>query len=161
MSRILGIDPGLHITGWGMIDYDGFRLRYKSHGSIISHSSEDLGSRLSYIFKILSNIIEEHDPEEVSVEEVFVNKNPFSSLKLGMARGAAICCAGVFGLKIYEYTPNKVKKTIVGMGHASKEQVSIMVQKLLNCGNVKSDEADALAVAVCHAHHRTFYTVKE
>ena len=161
MSRILGIDPGLHITGWGIVDYDGYHLKYVSHGKIISQPSNDIGSRLSYIFKILSEIIEKFSPEEASIESVFVNKNPLSSLKLGMARGAAICCVGVFGLKIDEYTPNKVKKTIVGAGHATKEQISIMVKKLLNCGNVKLDEADALAIAVCHAHHRTFYTVQK
>jgi crossover junction endodeoxyribonuclease RuvC len=151
----------LHITGWGIVDYDGFRLKYVSHGRIVSQSSEDIGLRLSYIFKTLSEIIEKFSPEEVGIENVFVNKNPLSSLKLGMARGVAICCVGVFGLKIHEYTPNKVKKSIVGAGHATKEQMSIMVQKLLNCGNVKLDEADALAVAICHAHHRTFYAVQE
>ncbi|MDR0632297.1 MAG: crossover junction endodeoxyribonuclease RuvC [Holosporaceae bacterium] len=161
MSKILGIDPGLHITGWGMIDYDGFQLKYVSHGTIKSSPSNDISSRLSHIFKTLSDVIEEYSPKEVSIEEVFVNKNPFSSLKLGMARGAAICCAGVLGLKIFEYTPNKIKKSVVGAGHATKEQVSIMIQKLLNCDSVKLDAADALAVAVCHAHHKTFYTVQK
>ena len=159
MSRILGIDPGLHITGWGIIDYDGFRLKYVSHGIIVSSPSDNIGSRLSGIFKELSDIIEEYSPEEVGIEEVFVNKNPVSSLKLGMARGTAICCAGVFGLKVFEYAPNKVKKSVVGSGHAAKEQVSIIVQKLLNCVSIKADAADALAVAVCHAHHKTFYAV--
>jgi crossover junction endodeoxyribonuclease RuvC len=161
LSKILGIDPGLHITGWGMIDYDGFQLKYVSHGTIKSSPSNDISSRLSHIFKTLSDVIEEYSPKEVSIEEVFVNKNPFSSLKLGMARGAAICCAGVLGLKIFEYTPNKIKKSVVGAGHATKEQVSIMIQKLLNCDSVKLDAADALAVAVCHAHHKTFYTVQK
>jgi crossover junction endodeoxyribonuclease RuvC len=161
LSKILGIDPGLHITGWGMIDYDGFHLKYISHGTIKSSSSDDISSRLSNIFKTLSDIIEEYSPEEASIEEIFVNKNPFSSLKLGMARGAAICCAGVLKLKIFEYTPNKIKKSVVGTGHATKEQVSIMIQKLLNCTSVKLDAADALAVAVCHAHHKTFYAVQK
>ncbi|MDR1551613.1 MAG: crossover junction endodeoxyribonuclease RuvC [Holosporaceae bacterium] len=161
MSRILGIDPGLHITGWGMVDYNGSRLKYISHGTIMSESSEDVGSRLSNIFKKLSDVIEKYSPDEASIEDIFVNKNPFSSLKLGMARGAAVCCVGVLGLKIHGYTPNKIKKTVVGTGHATKEQVSIMVQKLLNCGNVKLDAADALAVAVCHAHHRTSYMVAQ
>ncbi|MDR2158198.1 MAG: crossover junction endodeoxyribonuclease RuvC [Holosporaceae bacterium] len=159
MSRILGIDPGLHITGWGVVDYDGFYLKHVDHGTIISSSSEVIGSRLSGIFKGLADIIEEYSPNEISIEDVFVNKNPFSSLKLGMARGAAICCAGVLGLKISEYTPNRIKKTVVGSGHATKDQVSTMVQKLLNCGTVKLDAADALAVAICHAHHDAFYAV--
>jgi crossover junction endodeoxyribonuclease RuvC len=105
----------------------------------------------------LSNVIEDYAPHEVAVEEVFVNKNPFSSLKLGMARGVAVCCAGFFGLKLAEYPANKIKKSVVGSGHASKDQVSIMVQKLLNCVSVKRDAADALAVAICHAHHDSFY----
>jgi crossover junction endodeoxyribonuclease RuvC len=159
LRKILGIDPGLHITGWGIIDYDGFRLKYVSHGTIISLPSDDISLRLGNIFKGLSDVIEEYSPREVGIEEVFVNKNPVSSLKLGMARGTAICCAGVLGLKVFEYTANKVKKSVVGVGHASKDQVSIMVQKLLNCGNVKADAADALAVAVCHAHHKKFYAV--
>jgi crossover junction endodeoxyribonuclease RuvC len=157
LSRILGIDPGLHITGWGVVDYDGFRLKYAAHGTIVSSSSEDVALRLSRIFKELSDVVEEYSPEEAGIEEVFVNKNSFSSLKLGMARGAAICCVGVLGLKVCEYAANKVKKTVVGAGHATKEQVSMMVQKLLNCSDVKLDAADALAVAICHAHHKTFY----
>ncbi|MDR0581303.1 MAG: crossover junction endodeoxyribonuclease RuvC [Holosporaceae bacterium] len=157
MSRILGIDPGLHITGWGIVDFDGFHLKYVAYGTITTLPSENIGSRLSNIFKKLSNIIEEYSPTEVGIEDVFVNKNPLSSLKLGMARGATICCAGVLGLSIHEYTPNKIKKSVVGTGHATKEQISIMIQKLLNCGNVKLDAADALAVAICHAHHKTFF----
>jgi crossover junction endodeoxyribonuclease RuvC len=157
----LGIDPGLHITGWGIVDFDGFHLKYVAYGTITTLPSENIGSRLSNIFKKLSNIIEEYSPTEVGIEDVFVNKNPFSSLKLGMARGAAICCAGVLGLSIHEYTPNKIKKSVVGTGHATKEQISIMIQKLLNCDNVKLDAADALAVAVCHAHHKTFFTEKK
>jgi crossover junction endodeoxyribonuclease RuvC len=103
--------------------------------------------------------MEEYAPQEICIEEVFVNKNPFSSLKLGMARGAAICCAGVLGLNVFEYSANKVKKSVVGTGHATKEQVSIMVQKLLNCGSIKADAADAVAVAICHAHHKKNYAV--
>jgi crossover junction endodeoxyribonuclease RuvC len=157
LSRILGIDPGLHITGWGAIDYDGFRLKRVSHGTIVSAPSENIELRLCRIFKELSDVIERYAPGEVSVEEVFVNKNSFSSLKLGMARGAAICCIGVLGLQVCEYAPNKIKKAIVGTGHATKDQVSMMVQRLLNCDEVKLDAADALAVAICHAHHKTSY----
>ncbi|MBQ7674250.1 MAG: crossover junction endodeoxyribonuclease RuvC [Alphaproteobacteria bacterium] len=155
MIRILGIDPGLHITGWGVIDFDGFRLKHIAHGTIVSKTSEDISDRLANIFKKLSDIIEEQTPDEVSIEKVFVNINPESSLKLGMARGVALCVPSVMGLKVYEYTPNKIKKTVVGSGHATKDQISIMVQKLLHdCGSVKLDAADALAIAICHAHHR-------
>lgn len=154
MTRILGIDPGLHITGWGIIDFDGFRLKHIAHGTVVSKPSDEIADRLSQIFKNLSDIIEKHSPNEVGIEQVFVNSNPASSLKLGMARGVAVCVPSIMGLKVSEYTPNKIKKTIVGSGHATKDQVSIMVQKLLNCGPVKLDAADALAIAICHAHHR-------
>ncbi|MDR1982605.1 MAG: crossover junction endodeoxyribonuclease RuvC [Holosporaceae bacterium] len=157
--RILGVDSGLHITGWGIVDYDGLHLKYVAHGTIVSSASEEIGWRLGNIFKGLADVIEEYSPLEAGIEDTFVNKNPFSSLKLGMARGAAICCAGILGLKISEYTPNKIKKSVVGTGHATKEQISIMVQKLLNCGSVKLDAADALAVAICHAHHKMLYRV--
>ncbi|MDR1561192.1 MAG: crossover junction endodeoxyribonuclease RuvC [Holosporaceae bacterium] len=155
--RILGIDPGLHITGWGIIDYDGFHLKQIGNGTIITNTSDEITLRLSNIFQRLSSIIEKYVPEEVGIEDIFVNKNPISSLKLGMARGAAMCCVGISRLKIAEYTPNKIKKSVVGAGHATKEQISIMVQKLLNCGNVKLDAADALAIAICHAHYRKPY----
>ena len=154
MTRILGIDPGLHITGWGIIDFDGFRLKHIAHGTVVSKPSDEIADRLSQIFKNLSDIIEKHSPNEVGIERVFVNSNPASSLKLGMARGVAVCVPSIMGLKVSEYTPNKIKKTVVGSGHATKDQVSIMVQKLLNCGPVKLDAADALAIAICHAHHR-------
>jgi crossover junction endodeoxyribonuclease RuvC len=154
LTRILGIDPGLHITGWGIIDFDGFRLKHIAHGTVVSKPSDEIADRLSQIFKNLSDIIEKHSPNEVGIEQVFVNSNPASSLKLGMARGVAVCVPSIMGLKVSEYTPNKIKKTVVGSGHATKDQVSIMVQKLLNCGPVKLDAADALAIAICHAHHR-------
>ena len=154
MTRILGIDPGLHITGWGVIDFDGFRLKHVAHGTIVSKSSEEIADRLNHIYKSISDVIEEHSPNEVGIEQVFVNSNPASSLKLGMARGVAVCVPSIMGLKVSEYTPNKIKKTVVGSGHATKDQISFMVQKLLNCGFVKLDAADALAIAICHAHHR-------
>jgi crossover junction endodeoxyribonuclease RuvC len=151
----LGIDPGLHITGWGIIVYDGFRSKYVAHGTIVSAASEDIGVRLSKIYNELSDIVEQYAPQEVAIEQVFVNSNPLTSLKLGMARGVAVCVPSIMGLKVSEYTPNSVKKSVVGSGHASKDQVAAMVQKLLNCGTVKADAADALAIAICHAHHRT------
>ena len=154
MIRILGIDPGLHITGWGVIDFDGFHIKHVAHGVITSEASENIEHRLANIFKRLVNIIKETAPEEIGIEKIFVNSNPNTSLKLGMARGVIVCVAGVAGLKIEEYTPNKIKKTVVGVGHASKEQITMMVSKLLNCHVVKADAADALAIAICHAHHR-------
>lgn len=157
MLRILGVDPGLHITGWGVIDYDGFKLKYVSHGTIITEAEEHISHRLNKIYQSLSNVIEEYSPYEVGIEQVFVNMNPSSSLKLGMARGTAICCIGVMGLSVSEYTPNAIKKSVVGVGHATKEQISMMVQRLLNCHDVKADAADALAVAICHAHHHVSY----
>ncbi len=152
--RILGIDPGLHITGWGVIDYDGYHLKHISHGTIVTKAENAISFRLNEIYKGLSNVVEEFSPTEVGIEQVFVNSNPNSSLKLGMARGTAICCVGVLGLSVSEYTPNKVKKSVVGVGHATKDQVSAMVQILLNCSAVKLDAADALAIAICHSHNR-------
>jgi crossover junction endodeoxyribonuclease RuvC len=163
LAKILGIDPGLQITGWGIVDFDGYRLKHISHGTIASKSSECIEDRLSRIFTGLSNVIETSFPQEVSIERVFVNSNPISSLKLGMARGVAICVPGIFKLKVFEYMPNKVKKTVVGVGHASKDQIAMMVQKLLNldCKTIKLDAADALAIAICHAHNRATYQVEQ
>lgn len=157
MLRILGIDPGLHITGWGVIDYDGFKSKHIAHGTIVTEAEDHISHRLNKIYQNLSNVIEDYSPREVGIEQVFVNINPSSSLKLGMARGTAICCIGVMGLSISEYTPNAIKKSVVGVGHATKDQISMMVQRLLNCREVKADAADALAVAICHAHHHVSY----
>jgi crossover junction endodeoxyribonuclease RuvC len=151
--RIVGIDPGLHITGWGAVDYDGMHLSYVTHGSIVSNPSMGIGDRLGNIYVKLQNILQEISPDEVGIEDIFVNGNPLTSLKLGMARGVAICAIKMMGLKLFEYAPNTVKKTVVGVGHAHKDQISMMVQILLNCSVVKQDAADALAVAICHAHH--------
>lgn len=155
--RILGVDPGLHITGWGIVNYEDNRLRHISHGKIITKSSDDIAYRLNYIYKELSNVIEEYGPTAAAIEQVFVNSNPASSLKLGMARGTAICCIGIMNVPLKEYTPNAVKKAVVGVGHATKDQVAVMVQKLLNCGDVKADAADALAVAICRGHNYRGY----
>ncbi|GHT99550.1 crossover junction endodeoxyribonuclease RuvC [Alphaproteobacteria bacterium] len=159
MTRILGIDPGLHITGWGVVDYDGYQLKHVAHGTVTTDPSDDIGVRLGHIFRGVSKVMDEYLPDEVSIEQVFVNSNPMSSLKLGMARGVAMCVPSLAGLTVTEYTPNKIKKSVVGSGHATKDQISIMVQKLLNCANVKLDAADALAIAVCHAHNRTEYKI--
>ncbi|MDR3156031.1 MAG: crossover junction endodeoxyribonuclease RuvC [Holosporaceae bacterium] len=157
MTRIIGIDPGLHVTGWGVIDYDGLRLSHVAHGSIVSDSSTELSARLGGIYRKLHDVLEKTSPDEASIENIFVNGNPFSSLKLGMARGVAICVTNMMGVKLFEYAPNAIKKTVVGVGHAFKDQVTTMVQTLLNCNVVKQDAADALAVAICHAHHSNPY----
>ncbi|MDR3151290.1 MAG: crossover junction endodeoxyribonuclease RuvC [Holosporaceae bacterium] len=157
MARILGIDPGLHITGWGAVDYDGYHLKYVAHGVIKTDPAIEIERRLGDIYRGLSDVIEKVAPQEVSVEQVFVNNNPASSLKLGMARGVVLCVANIMGLKTFGYPPNAIKKSVVGSGHATKEQSSSMVRKLLNCGEVKHDAADALSAAICHAHHSQLY----
>ena len=152
--RILGIDPGLSRTGWGVIESEGNRLRHVAHGVVISNPADDLSDRLSSIYSELAKIIVTWRPEEAAVEEVFVNKNPGSTLKLGMARGVALLAPDMAGLRVGEYAANLVKKSVVGTGHADKTQIAMMVGILLPGVNAKADAADALAVAICHAHHR-------
>lgn len=155
--RILGLDPGLRTTGWGVITIEGNRLQALGHGVIKSDATQSLAHRLSQIYTGLEKIIHEFSPEEASVEETFVNKNPGSALKLGMARGVVLLAPAMKNLVVGEYSANQVKKSVVGAGHADKNQVALMVQRLLSgCGPVSNDAADALAVAICHAHHRTF-----
>lgn len=153
--KLLGLDPGLNRTGWGIIDIKNNHLSYVSSGVIQASSKFELSKRLSIIFDGLSSLIEMYSPEEAAVEETFVSKNPNSTLKLGQARGVALLAPAQVGLSVAEYSPNLVKKTIVGTGHAAKNQVLMMVKTILPLSNVsKEDEADALAVAICHAHHR-------
>lgn len=157
--RILGLDPGLRHTGWGIVTIYGNKLEHIAHG-VISSSAADLPKRLCEIFEGIKKIVHEHRPQEAAVEETFVNNNPVSTLKLGMARGIALMVPALFGLKVSEYPANKVKKAVVGVGHASKEQVSHMVQVLLpKAAPVKLDAADALAIAICHSNHCLFQRV--
>ncbi len=150
--RILGIDPGLRITGFGVLDKVGQRLQYVASGCIKTPEGE-LPERLKVILASLGEVIELHQPQEVAVEKVFVNVNPQSSLLLGQARGAAICAAVLAGLPVAEYTALQVKQAVVGTGRAKKEQVQDMVQRLLKLSGVPSpDAADALACAISHAH---------
>ncbi|MDX8386409.1 MAG: crossover junction endodeoxyribonuclease RuvC [Gallionella sp.] len=150
--RILGIDPGLRITGFGVIDKEGQKLHYVASGCIKTPAGE-LPERLKVILDSLSEVITQHQPQHAAVEKVFVNVNPQSTLLLGQARGAAICAAVLANLSVGEYTALQVKQAVVGNGHADKEQVQIMVQKLLNLSGTPSpDAADALACAICHAH---------
>jgi crossover junction endodeoxyribonuclease RuvC len=154
IRRILGLDPGLRHTGWGVIDINGNQLTHVAHGTISSSSNDLLSSRLVELFQGLKEIIQQYHPTEAAVEETFVNNNPVSTLKLGMARGVVLMTPALFNLSVTEYPANKVKKSVVGVGHATKEQVSHMVQVLLpKATPVKLDAADALAIAICHSHH--------
>lgn len=152
--RVLGIDPGLERTGWGIIDHQGSRLSFIAAGVIRSKSSEPMAVRLCRIDAELTKIIEAFRPETAAIEETFVNANSGSSLKLGQARGVAILSPARFGLEVAEYAANTVKKSVVGAGHAAKDQVGMMIKVLLpTSGELAADAADALAVAICHAHH--------
>ncbi|MBL4613859.1 MAG: crossover junction endodeoxyribonuclease RuvC [Magnetovibrio sp.] len=153
--RIIGIDPGLQRTGWGVIEARDNRLSFIAEGTVTSTPKTALADRLLQLHDGLVEVIETWAPEQAAVEETFVNKNPASTLKLGQARGIAMLVPARMGLVVGEYTPNLVKKTVVGAGHAAKEQVMMMVTRLLpGSGNAGPDAADALAVAICHAHHR-------
>jgi len=152
--RVLGLDPGLRHTGWGVIDVAGNRLTHVADGVASAPVNLSLGERLVVLFRQVNDIIERFRPDEAAVEETFVNKNAASTLKLGVARGVVLLAPAERGLKVAEYSANMVKKSVVGAGHAAKSQVELMVRRLLpGCTVVKADAADALAVAICHAHH--------
>ncbi|MCB1473938.1 MAG: crossover junction endodeoxyribonuclease RuvC [Rhodobiaceae bacterium] len=154
--RILGIDPGLRRTGWGVIASEGNRLSFVACGIVRPGTELPLGERLAVIHAALTEIVAEHAPDEVAVEQTFVNKDAEATLKLGHARGIAMLVPAQAGLTIGEYAPNAVKKAVVGAGHADKKQIRMMISMLLPQSKVGSDdEADALAIAICHAHHRT------
>lgn len=152
--RIIGIDPGLQRTGWGVIDIIGNRLIHVAHGVVSTNTTSSTSDRLGTIFEGLMHVMKLHAPLEAAVEETFVNKNPASSLKLGLARGVAMLAPRQSGLTVAEYPANLVKKSVVGAGHAEKAQIEAMIRILLPGVNALADAADALAVAVCHAHHR-------
>jgi len=150
--RILGIDPGLRITGFGVVDQNGSRITYVASGRIRTPDA-DLALRLKTILDGLAEVINQHQPMLVAVEKVFVNVNPNSTLLLGQARGTALCAAVMHGLPVAEYTALQVKQAVVGNGHAQKRQVQEMVRRLLKlAGSPSADAADALACAICHAH---------
>ena len=154
-TRIIGIDPGLRRTGWGVIETDGVRLTYVSSGLITSNADDELAYRLREIFEGLSSVIRGSGAREAAVEETFVNENAKATLKLGQARGMALLAPALQGLKVAEYSPNLIKKSVVGAGHAEKQQIQAMVGFLLPKAKFDSaDEADALAIAICHANHR-------
>ncbi len=153
--RILGLDPGLRRTGWGVIVSEGARLRWVAHGVVTPPETAPLSERLLHLLDVLAAICADHGCEEAAVEEVFVNVNPSSTLKLGHARAAVMLAPARCGLPVAEYSPNLIKKAVVGAGHADKSQIAFMVKRLLpTAGEVKADAADALAVAVTHAQLR-------
>ena len=152
--RIMGLDPGLRYTGWGVIEVLGSKLSHIAHGTISVPASKDLDLRLKQIHTELAKIVESFQPHGAAVEETFLNKNPSTTLKLGLARGVVMVVPTIYGIRVGEYSANKVKKTVVGAGHADKDQVKTMVKYLLpSVSDLNYDEADALAVAICHSHY--------
>jgi len=159
--RILGIDPGLRRTGWGVVTIAGNRLSFLACGSLATDDKASLSERLLSIYSGLLRVVEEHAPEEAAVEATFVNKDAAATLKLGQARGIAMLVPAIAGLPVAEYAPNVVKKTVVGAGHGEKAQIRMMIGVLLPKADPRShDAADALAIAVTHAHHRQSVVLK-
>lgn len=153
--RILGIDPGLRRTGWGVIESDGNRLIFVGCGSIDAKETLPLAERLLAIHQGLARVLSEFSPLEAAVEQTFINKDGAATLKLGQARGIAMLAPALFGISVAEYAPNQVKKTVVGAGHADKNQIRVMLGILLpKAAPTSADAADALAIAITHAHHR-------
>ena len=155
MIRLLGIDPGLRFTGWGIIEVDGNRLRHIADGVIATDADTSVPERLKILHDALARLLAEHRPDEAAVEETYVNRNGAATLKLGYARGVALLAPALMGIKVVEYGAKAVKSAVVGTGGADKNQVEMMVRRLLPGATIKrADAADALAVAICHAHHR-------
>lgn len=155
---ILGIDPGLLKTGYGVIQQDGNYIKALTYGVIKPPVKDPMSERLCFLYKKIRAILEEFSPHQAAIEETFVNKNPISTLKLGHARGVLMMTPSLLGIPVFEYGANKVKKSIVGAGHATKEQMLLMVQRLIPQLEMKltEDSADALSVAICHSHHMMF-----
>jgi crossover junction endodeoxyribonuclease RuvC len=152
--RVVGFDPGLRNTGWGIIDVDGVRLRHVADGVVHAAVNEPIAVRLVALYRQINEVLARFCPDEAAVEESFVNKNPASTLKLGLARGVVLLAPAERGLPVAEYSANLIKKSVVGAGHAEKAQVETMVRHILpGCTIAEPDAADALAVAICHAHH--------
>ena len=161
MVRIIGIDPGLRRCGWGVIESEGNRLTYVACGTLTPPTDLPLAERLVLIHSGLNDLIDRFHPEEAAVEETFVSAGARSALQLGQARGVALMTPALKGLVVGEYAANLVKKAVVGSGHAEKTQIQMMVKVLLPAANFKgADAADALAIAICHAHHRTIRQIR-
>ena len=155
---VLGIDPGLIKTGFGVVDFKDNNLKYIASGTIFTDASLSIEFRLKNIYDKINDIIKQYRPDFFSIEETFVNNNPTSSLKLGQARGVAILCAGENNIPVFEYKPNTIKKTVTGVGKAAKNQVGMMIKCLLPVVDLKTeDEADALAIAICHVNNYVKY----
>jgi len=155
MARLLGIDPGLRFTGWGVIEADGNRLRHVADGVIATDSATVVPERLKVLHDALVALMAQHRPDEAAIEETYVNRNGSATLKLGYARGVALLAPALVGIPVIEYGAKSVKLAVVGTGGADKAQVQMMVRRLLPGAAIRrSDAADALAVAICHAHHR-------
>ena len=156
MVRLLGIDPGLRCTGWGVIEAHGNRLRHIADGVIATDNAQGVPDRLKFLHEALTALFLLHSPDEAAVEETYVNRNGAATLKLGYARGVALLAPAMAGITVAEYGAMEVKRAVVGTGAAAKEQVEMMVRRLLPGATLRrADAADALAVAICHAHHRS------
>ncbi|MCG8441115.1 MAG: crossover junction endodeoxyribonuclease RuvC [Caulobacterales bacterium] len=151
--RVLGIDPGLRRCGWGVVEQAGARLRHVACGVVTSDASRSLAERLATLYDALEGVLTAHRPDAAAVEETFVNANGASTLKLGQARAVALLAPARAGLPVAEYAPRAIKKAVTGSGAADKDQIATMIRVLLPGATAKADAADALAVAVCHAHH--------
>ncbi|WP_439813948.1 crossover junction endodeoxyribonuclease RuvC [Zavarzinia sp. CC-PAN008] len=152
--RLIGLDPGLRRTGWGVIDMTGSRLAHVAHGTVTSDDAADLAVRLRQIHDGVVAVIAEQRPDQAAVEETFVNRNPASTLKLGQVRGVVMLAPALAGLPVAEYAPTRVKQAVVGTGRADKDQIRAMLKVLLPAVEIAgADAADALAIAICHAHH--------
>lgn len=162
MVRIIGIDPGLRHTGWGIIETEGNTLSYVADGAVHSVNEDELATRLLQIHQQMLAVLTQFTPDEAAIEETFVNKDARATLKLGQARGVVMLAPVLLKIPVSEYAPNVIKKTVVGVGHAEKDQVKLMVKLLLPRAVMNtSDSTDALAIAICHAHHRSARRIAE
>jgi len=153
--RLIGLDPGLRFTGWGLIEVSGNRLRHLGDGVIATESGDSVPNRLRILHDALAALLVLHRPDEAAVEETYVNRNGSATLKLGYARGVVLLAPALAGIPVIEYGAKSVKLSVVGTGNAEKAQVADMVRRLLPGAAARADAADALAVAICHAHHRS------
>ncbi len=153
--RVLGIDPGLRNTGWGIIDIAGSRMSHVAHGTIRPNTKETLANRLAHLYAEMAQLVARLQPDECAIEEAFMASNASSALKLGHARAAGLLAPANSGIPVFEYAARLVKKSVVGTGAADKDQIAAMVGILLPGTKASADEADALAIAICHSHHRT------